>query len=217
MNNFILADNQDVTSFGIRYLIESLKIKDYKILTASKKTNLTQLLSEYSDAIVILDYTLFDFSTPNELMILSQRYPLSSWLLFSDDLSDNFLRFIKANDLSFSIVLKSSSFEEITKGIHAVVFGNEYICLHTQTHMQTLNKSDYDLSYNNLTNTEKEILKEVALGKTTKEIASDRVLSFHTIITHRKNIFRKLGVNNVHEATKYAIRAGIVDVTEYYI
>ena len=42
-------------------------------------------------------------------------------------------------------------------------------------------------------------------------------LSFHTINSHRKNIFRKLGVNNVHEATKYAMRAGIVDLAEYYI
>jgi DNA-binding CsgD family transcriptional regulator len=35
--------------------------------------------------------------------------------------------------------------------------------------------------------------------------------------THRKNIFRKLGVNNVHEATRYALRAGLVDAAEYYI
>ena len=69
----------------------------------------------------------------------------------------------------------------------------------------------------NLTTTEKVILKEISLGKTTKEIAVEKNLSFHTINTHRKNIFRKLGVNNVHEATKYAIRAGIVDLTEYYI
>ena len=32
-----------------------------------------------------------------------------------------------------------------------------------------------------------------------------------------KNIFRKLGVNNAHEATKYAMKAGIVDLVEYYI
>ena len=50
-----------------------------------------------------------------------------------------------------------------------------------------------------------------------KEIAAEKNLSFHTINSHRKNIFRKLGVNNVHEATKYAMRAGIVDLAEYYI
>ena len=69
----------------------------------------------------------------------------------------------------------------------------------------------------NLTKTETEILKEIALGMTTKEIAEKRFSSFHTVNTHRKNIFRKLGVNNVHEATKYALRAGLVDSAEYYI
>jgi DNA-binding CsgD family transcriptional regulator len=61
------------------------------------------------------------------------------------------------------------------------------------------------------------ILKEIALGKTTKEIAAERNLSFHTVNSHRKNIFRKLNVNNAHEATKYAMKAGIVDLVEYYI
>lgn len=69
----------------------------------------------------------------------------------------------------------------------------------------------------NLTKTEIEILKDIALGMTTKEIAEKRFSSFHTVNTHRKNIFRKLGVNNVHEATKYALRAGLVDSAEYYI
>jgi len=68
-----------------------------------------------------------------------------------------------------------------------------------------------------LTQTEQEILKDMALGKTTKEIAVKRFVSVHTIMTHRKNIFRKIEVNNVHEATKYAMRAGIVDMAEYYI
>lgn len=68
-----------------------------------------------------------------------------------------------------------------------------------------------------LTATEKEILKEIAMGKTTREIATQRFVSVHTIMTHRKNIFRKLEVNNVHEATKFAMRSGLVDMAEYYI
>jgi DNA-binding NarL/FixJ family response regulator len=68
-----------------------------------------------------------------------------------------------------------------------------------------------------LTKTETEILKDIALGLTTKDIAEKRFSSYHTVNTHRKNIFRKLSVNNVHEATRYALRAGIVDEAEYYI
>lgn len=70
---------------------------------------------------------------------------------------------------------------------------------------------------NRLTPTETEILRDIALGLTTREIAEKRYSSFHTVNTHRKNIFRKIGVNNVHEATRYALRAGMVDSAEYYI
>ena len=69
----------------------------------------------------------------------------------------------------------------------------------------------------NLTKTETDVLIAIAQGMTTKEIAEKRFSSFHTINTHRKNIFRKLGVNNVHEATKYALRAGLIDAADYYI
>lgn len=68
-----------------------------------------------------------------------------------------------------------------------------------------------------LTATETDILKLIARGKSVKEIAAERISSVHTIVTHKKNIFRKLGVNNVYEATRYALRAGLVELVEYYI
>jgi DNA-binding CsgD family transcriptional regulator len=68
-----------------------------------------------------------------------------------------------------------------------------------------------------LTKGEAVILQQIALGKTTKEIAYEKNLSFHTVNSHRKNIFRKLQVNNVQEAIKYAIRAGLIDLSDYYI
>lgn len=218
MDYLLLADNQAATNLGLVYLIEKLYSDKIKIEQISKKNELTKSLLLYPNASVILDYTLFNFASQDELLVLSERYPMTSWMLFSDDLSDGFLRFISANELPFTIVLKSCSQQEIEKGIKAVLTKNIYVCDRTKAHLNTLTRvADVYESNNNLTVTEKEILKEIALGKTTKEIASNRVLSFHTIITHRKNIFRKLGVNNVHEATKYAMRAGIVDVSEYYI
>ena len=68
-----------------------------------------------------------------------------------------------------------------------------------------------------LTTTEMEIVKAIAQGKSTKEIANERFSSVHTITTHRKNIFRKLGINTAHEAVKYALRAGLIDPSEFYI
>ena len=59
--------------------------------------------------------------------------------------------------------------------------------------------------------------QDIAMGLTTREIAEKRFSSFHTVNTHRKNIFRKLGVNTIHEATKYALRAGLIDASDYDI
>ncbi|MDY6099278.1 MAG: LuxR C-terminal-related transcriptional regulator, partial [Bacteroidaceae bacterium] len=56
-----------------------------------------------------------------------------------------------------------------------------------------------------------------AYGKSVKEIAAERNSSVHTITTHKKNIFRKINVNTIYEATKYALRAGLLEMVEYCI
>ncbi len=82
---------------------------------------------------------------------------------------------------------------------------------------QLLTKQHEEEKTGVLTATEMEIVKAIAQGKTTKEIAEERFSSIHTITTHRKNIFRKLDVNTAHEAIKHALRAGWVNPSEFYI
>jgi DNA-binding NarL/FixJ family response regulator len=61
-----------------------------------------------------------------------------------------------------------------------------------------------------LTPRERLILKHVALGLTNKEIASKLFISTHTVISHRKNITRKLDIKTVSGLTVYAILNGII-------
>ena len=56
-----------------------------------------------------------------------------------------------------------------------------------------------------LTDREKDVLQKVALGKTNKEVANELFISTHTVISHRKNITRKLGIKTVSGLTVYAI------------
>lgn len=217
MRNIILADNQDISNAGWRYLLQ----KQYdvtEVTEVTQKKGLLSLLLGQPDSLVILDYTLFDFESANELIILQSRFEQADWILFSDELSDDFLRSLLYNTQNFSILMKDSTKEEISSALKEAIKGNRYICNHVSNILLDSNKNIQSLhSKQVLTTTEQEILKEMALGKTTKEIAARRHVSVHTIMTHRKNIFRKIEVNNVHEATKYAMRAGIVDMAEYYI
>ncbi|MFZ4724654.1 MAG: DNA-binding response regulator [Paludibacter sp.] len=217
MRNIILADNQYITNVGWQYLLQNL-YNTSKILEAKQKIDLIHLLNEIPDSLIILDYTLFDFSSVNELLILQARFETTDWIIFSDELSEDFLRSLLFNSQSFSVILKDSTKEEIISAIKEAISGNRYICNQVSNLLIDSSKNQGIQNRRKvLTLTEEEILKEMAIGKTTKEIAASRFVSAHTIMTHRKNIFRKIGVNNVHEATKYAMRAGIVDLAEYYI
>ena len=217
MRNIILADNQDISCAGWHFVIGT-QLEGVDIFEATQKKELIDLLTKYPDALVVLDYTLFDFASANELLILQVRFERVDWILFSDELSDDFLRTVLYNTSSFGVLMKDSSLGEIKSALKETIKGNRYICNHVSNILLDNSRSLYGQSTKQvLTTTEQEILKEMALGKTTKEIASKRHVSAHTIMTHRKNIFRKIEVNNVHEATKYAMRAGIVDMAEYYI
>ena len=61
---------------------------------------------------------------------------------------------------------------------------------------------------------EKAVLECVAKGMTNKEIAEKLFISTHTVITHRKNIVRKLGIKTVSGLTVYAILNKIIDMTD---
>lgn len=60
-----------------------------------------------------------------------------------------------------------------------------------------------------LTKTEKEIIKELATGKTTRQIAEQRSRSYETINNHKRNIFRKLELNKINELVAFAKETGL--------
>jgi DNA-binding CsgD family transcriptional regulator len=65
-----------------------------------------------------------------------------------------------------------------------------------------------------LSERELEIVREVALGKTNKEIAEKLFISIHTVITHRKNITRKLGIKTVSGLTVYALLNKLIKISD---
>jgi DNA-binding NarL/FixJ family response regulator len=217
MRTFILADNQAITNVGLQFFLAKADIATSIINVRNKKELITSLI-QTPNAVVVLDYTLFDFESSNELIILQLRFPEANWLLFSDELNDEFLQTVLFSSSSFSILLKDVSEDEISLALKELSNGNRYISNSISNMLLDRNFSrSSQMVKQVLTPTELEILKEMALGKTTKDIAKIRFVSVHTIMTHRKNIFRKIDVNTIHEATKYAMRSGIVDITEYYI
>ncbi len=214
MGKYIIADNQELTRLALISLVK--KDEDSKLYVASDKAGLVELLKEHENAVVILDYTLFDFADEEQLLIVAERFALSEWILISDDLTPQFIRRVIYSSHQFSIVYKDGTLKDIRDALDAVSRHNRHI---SQRALETIiiQQQEEEERPSLLTTTETEIVKAIAQGKSTKEIANERFSSVHTITTHRKNIFRKLGVNTAHEVIKYALRAGLVDSSEFYI
>ena len=68
---------------------------------------------------------------------------------------------------------------------------------------------------NELSARERDILVAVAKGKTNKQIADEFNLSVYTVITHRRNISRKLGINSIPGLTVYAIMNKLIDISDF--
>ena len=81
--------------------------------------------------------------------------------------------------------------------------------------LKTTSDKEQDDNCNELSTRECEILTAVAKGKTNKEIADEFNISIHTVISHRKNISHKLGINSIAGLTIYAVMNKLLDVEDF--
>ena len=213
MRKYIVADNQELTRFALENLLK--QDEENVVYRAFDRGGLVTLLKEHQSAVVVLDYTLFDFADEDQLLIIAERFSLSDWILISDELTPQFIRRVIYSSHQFSVVFKDGPISEIREAMNAVDRHTRYLSQRALETIITQQQEEETTSV--LTTTEMEIVKAIAQGKTTKEIAAERFSSVHTVTTHRKNIFRKLGINTAHEAVKYALRAGLIDASEFYI
>ncbi len=214
---YILADNQELTRLGVEALCH--RLDGAEVLVVYNKQQLIALLERECAAappVVVLDFTLFDLNDVEELLMMRQRFRDVHWVLLSDELTDDFISRVSADGSAFSLVGKQCATYEIDQALRLAARHQRFVCNVMMEQLLSV-PSRRETKIVVLTKTETEILREIAQGKTTKEIAQARYSSFHTVNTHRKNIFRKLNINTAYEATRYALRAGLIDSAEYYI
>jgi len=110
-------------------------------------------------------------------------------------------------------LLKDAGKEQFIEAIHTLMDGNTYfdprVTAVVMNSLQPQKKMENTLTP--LTTREKEIVKLIAEGKSTAEIANLVHLSLLTVETHRKNIYTKLGMNKIASLVRYAIEEGLLD------
>ena len=125
MRNYIIADNQELTAYALQSLLK--RDEGSAIFRAVDRAGLTELLKEHEDAVVFLDYTLFDFADEDQLLIVAERFSLSEWILISDELTPQFIRRVVYSSHQFSLVFKDGPMSEIREALQSVNRHTRYL------------------------------------------------------------------------------------------
>lgn len=112
-----------------------------------------------------------------------------------------------------AIILKSANAEELRWAVEAVLGGETYFCRRFRRISERTGRTGTELAdCSALTQRELDVLRAIAKGYNTGEIAGLLFLSENTIETHRKKLMLKLGARNMAELVVKAISLGIVTV-----
>lgn len=112
-------------------------------------------------------------------------------------------------------LLKRSVSSQLKEAIRTVFQGRRYlhpVAADELVELVTSGASLEEEEYETLTQRERQVLKLLAEGKTSRDIAKYLGISLKTAMTHRANLMAKLGLHSRAEVVKYAIRKGVIQV-----
>jgi len=212
----VIADTQ----FLVVEALKSLLANDERLSVAgivTTKDELLNFLVKNPIQLLITDPASLDFEQSYDLQFIKQQFPQLAILILTNSISkDEFTRLTRVGIKN--ILNKTAERDEILSAIDSAIKGKKFYSGEVLDLILELgeNKSVMEVSVQ-LTISEIEIVRLIAGGMTTKEIAEKKCISFHTVNTHRKNIFRKMGVSNASELIIHAIKSGWIDNIEYFI
>ena len=212
----IIADTQFLTLNSMVQMIESEK--KYTVCgLAENMEDLLRLLKADIPDLLITDINLFDYDSPDDLKLIIQEHHIPAVLILTNRLTNIEVGMLLRAGFK-NISLKTDEREDLLSSIEMSLKQQKQISGQILLMLtDRAEEKDHDAESSVLTQSELEIVKLIAEGYTTKEIALKKHNSFHTVMTHRKNIFRKLGINNVSELIRFAVRNGLTDYLEYNI
>jgi len=106
-----------------------------------------------------------------------------------------------------SILTETCSKKDLEQAMENVAYGKRYYCQESLAIISNLSSHSSNL----LSQREIEVIRHLALGKTTLQIADHLHISAHTVNSHRKNIMKKLNFKSPVELVVYAVKYQIID------
>ncbi|GHU60126.1 DNA-binding response regulator [Bacteroidia bacterium] len=163
-----------------------------------------EMLKAGQPDVLMLDVGLPDGSGMDLCPQLKAEYPAMNILMLNSYAEYAVISHVLNNGAS-GYILKNATSEEIIEGIRTVSSGKRFLCEETDSVLKKGRDKQVIL-----TRQERELLRLLAAGHTSKEIAEKMYLGYETVRSYRKNLQTKLGVHSTVELTRIALDRKLV-------
>jgi DNA-binding NarL/FixJ family response regulator len=159
-----------------------------------------------------MDISMQRVSGLDALVLLRQQWPQLPIIMLSMHAArDLVMRAIRAGASAY--LLKEAAETELELALTAVLAGQQYLSPAVSgAVIDSLLKRAEPVESEVLTARQREVLRLLALGKNTKEIAYELSLSVKTVESHRAQIMERLAIRDLASLVVYAIRQGIIQL-----
>ena len=212
MITIVLVEDHQIVRQGIKMLLATEP--DCRIVgETGDGLEAVQLIERLRPNVAVLDLMLPGIGGLEIAREVKARSPQTRLVVLSMHSNEAYvLEALRAGALAY--VLKESSSNDLVYAIREALAGRYYLSppLSERSIVTYLEKARAGASsiYEALTRREREVLKLIAEGYSSPEIAERLVLSPRTVETHRANIMRKLELRSTADLIRYAIRHGII-------
>ncbi|MCL9804540.1 response regulator transcription factor [Flavobacterium amniphilum] len=205
MKTLVLLDSPNLFRIGLKTYLQKLLIK-VKIIEVETWQQLDQKLKKYTPDFIFISPENLNKEELEKIIILKKSQTNLKIIIMSRVLDSEGLSaptFLSYQDID-AVISKNVSENVIFEMMKTIGNDKKYYC------MDFLQQNIIRHKTKNLSSREIEILKQIALGQDSNEIASKLYISIHTFRTHRKNIMKKTGIHSTSELILFAIKEKIV-------
>jgi DNA-binding NarL/FixJ family response regulator len=212
-HNIILVDDHKILRDGIKAILE--KSNDFRVIgEADNGTDAVSLARKFRPDLVLMDIGLPGMNGIEATTEVIRHSPATKVIILSmyDD-ENAVVDAFKSGARAF--LLKKASSGDLLDALRTVARGGSYLSSQVSDHLLTrIQRGDLESRVSpgpldGLSPREMQVLRLVAEGNTSKEIAVMLDLGLLTVRTYRKTLMKKIGVINVAGLTKVALEAGL--------
>ncbi|MGH8708691.1 MAG: response regulator [Burkholderiales bacterium] len=206
----LLVDDHALVRAGIRSLLQD--IADIEVVAeASDGAEALAAAEHERPDVVLMDIAMKGMNGLEAAAQLRERQPGVKIIILSMHTSEEYvLLALRAGAAAY--LIKDSATSELELALKCVMRGDTYLspAISRQVVDGYVQRVGAGASPDPLTPRQRDVLKRIAEGRSTKEIAFDLNLSVKTVETHRAQIMDRLGIRDVAGLVRYAMRTGLV-------